>query len=346
MPRKTLWALSSCIVFALCSASCNDDIADGGGGGQGAALPRKIAVIDAGSSGSRLKVYEIKADSTIQRLYPTTAEETKASKGGALSDVANHPDSVRKYLVGMTASYPYATGGETIPLYVLATAGMRNQERSKTEGVYAKMAGVTETLNGFKLAKAMTISGRYEGFYAWIAANYENHSLKNSPKGTWEVGGMSMQFAFATNSTEVPEDRKVTRKDWGTIYCKSYVQGGIDAIYANTPDETPFVFTLPLEDMSAYVGDTQFFGLSSSLTYALNGIETAGSFDAYVQTLEREDKKHRFMFAYYMQWVLERLHLNGRVTPDPYDVNWSEGAAYDIVINKEEPEAFDYDKVL
>ena len=92
MPRKTLWALSSCIVFALCFASCSDDIADGGGGEQEAALPRKIAVIDAGSSGSRLKVYEIKADSTIQRLYPTTAEETKASKGGALSDVANHPD--------------------------------------------------------------------------------------------------------------------------------------------------------------------------------------------------------------------------------------------------------------
>ncbi len=47
-----------------------------------------------------------------------------------------------------------------------------------------------------------------------------------------------------------------------------------------------------------------------------------------------------------MKWLFDTLPLNGKVTAAPNDADWSEGAAYDIIINKQQPEAFDYDKKL
>ncbi len=341
--RKMMMALAFMMTWVMTMTACSDNT--GGADQPQLTLPQKIAVIDAGSTGSRLKVYEIQADSSIHRLFPATADEKKLSKGGALSDVANHVDSVRKYLEQMTSKYTITTG-ETIPLYVLATAGMRHQDEAKAAGVYSKMASLSGTMNGFRVKQAMTISGRYEGLYAWIAANYENHSLSASPVGTLEIGGMSMQVAFATTSTAVPADCKVTRNGWGTLYCKSYLNGGIDAIYAATPDTLPFQFTLPVEDISAYSGATSFFGCSTGVTKTLKGIEQAGSPEGYAQTLPRTDRYHNYMCAYYVPWVLEQLHITGRVTADPYDTDWTEGAAYDIVVNRQSPEPFDYTKAL
>lgn len=341
--HKLTMALVFCMAFAMTMTASNDNTSKGGQ--PSLALPQKIAVIDAGSTGSRLKVYEIKADSSIQRLFPTNAEEKARSKGGALSDVANHPDSVRKYLEQMTSQCTLSTG-DTIPLYVLATAGMRHQDQDKANGVYSKMASIAESMNGFKLQQAMTISGRYEGLYAWIAANYANRSLTVSPVGTFEIGGMSMQVAFRTTSTAVPADCMVTRKDWGTLYCKSYLNGGINAVYAQTPDTLPFVFTLPVEDISAYCDTTSFVGCSSSVTIVLKGIAQYGSPEAYAQSLPRSNRYHTFMCAYYVPWVLEKLHITGRVTPDPNDTDWTYGAAYDIVVNRQAPEPFDYTKAL
>lgn len=340
--RKMMMALAICMAMVMTMTACSDSISDGDGGVPSLILPQRIAVIDAGSTGSRLKVYEVKADSTILRLFPTTADEKTLSKGGALSDVANQADSVRKYLEQMTSKYTHDAIGETIPLYVLATAGMRYEEQDKTAGVYSKMASITEKLNGFKVQKAMTISGRYEGLYAWIAANYENHSLKASPVGTLEMGGKSMQVAFATTSAAVPADCKITRNDWGTLYCKSYLHGGIDAVYEATPDTMPFVFTLPVEDISAYCGNTSFFGCSTGVLKVLNGIAQYGSKEAYANTLPRSDRYHNFMCAYYLPWVIEKLNIDNRITADPYDTDWTEGAIYDIVINKQDPESFDY----
>ena len=122
--RKMKLALVVCLtmVMNVTMAACSDNDK---GNELVPSFPQRIAVIDAGSTGSRLKVYEVNADSTIQILFPTNADEKAKSKGGAISDVANQTDSVRKYLEQMTSKYTHDATGETIPLYVLATAGMR-----------------------------------------------------------------------------------------------------------------------------------------------------------------------------------------------------------------------------
>ncbi len=344
--HKMMMTIAFCMTLVMSITACSDNVNGSSEDNTEYTLPQKIAIIDAGSTGSRLKVYEIKTDSTIKIIYPTTEDEKTKSKGRALSTIVNHTDSVKKYIEQMTTNYSHVTSSETIPLYILATAGMRNQNKDIADGIYSKMTSIQEDINGFKVQKATTISGRYEGLYAWIAANYENNTLTTSSKGILEIGGASMQVAFATNSTTVPIDYKITRKNWGTLYCKSYLQGGIDAIYAQTPDTIPFKFTLPIEDISAYSSNTSFFGCSTGVRKILIGIEKEGSTDAYAQTLPRRDRYHNFMCTYYLQWVLENLHLTNRIIADPYDSDWTEGAAYDIIINKEAPEVFDYTKKL
>ncbi len=332
------FALVALVSAASCSSSDNDVIIP-------SPTSQKVAIIDAGSSGSRLHIYEVKYGNSISEIYPSNAEEKTASKGRALSTVANHPDSVRAYYNSMTSCYT-TTDTAHIPLYILATAGMRLEEQSKTEGIYGKLRSIGQA-NGFNLQNAMTISGRYEGLYAWIAVNYENGTLTSSPKGIIEVGGASMQLAFATTSTTLPADNSIQRTGWGTIYSKSYLGGGINEVYANTPDVEPFNFTVPLEDVSAYYpSNATFFGSSTPLQVALNGISEKGSFEAYVASLPRTDTNHSYVFAYYMKWLFENLHLEGKVTPVNSNAKWTEGAAYDILINKQQPEEFSYDTKL
>ena len=323
------------LLFVGCSTAHQADAAS---------FPQKVAIIDAGSSGSRLYIYEIKADSTVKLLYPASDQEKDESKGRALSTVANHPDSVRAYYDGMTLSNK--SGSENIPLYILATAGMRIQDQATADGVYNRLKGIGEA-NGFSLKAAMTISGRYEGLYAWIASNYENGTLTNSPKGIIEVGGVSAQLAFASKTSDIPADNKIVRQGWGAIYSKSYLDGGINWVYEHNEDKEPFVFSVPLEDVSAYYRDNMtFFGCSDPMKYTLTGIQDKGSFEAYVGTVPRTDQYHYYMFAYYMQWLFEKLQLTGKVTLPPNGAEWTEGAAYDIIINKQQPEIYDYDKKL
>ena len=333
--KKFLYFTLLVLLFVGCSADHQSDAAS---------FPQKVAIIDAGSSCSRLYIYEVKADSTVKLLYPVSDQEKKESKGRAISTVANHPDSVRAYYDGMTLSYK--SGSENIPLYILATAGMRVQDQATADGVYNKLKAIGEA-NGFSLKAAMTIAGRYEGLYAWIATNYENGTLTNSPKGIIEVGGVSAQLAFASKTSDIPEDNKIVRQGWGTIYSKSYLGGGLNWVYEHTEDKEPFAFSVPLEDVSAYYRDNMtFFGCSTPLNVALTGIQKTGSFEAYVGTLPRTDKYHLYMFAYYMQWLFEKLQLTGKVTLPANGAEWTEGAAYDIIINKQQPENYDYSKKL
>ena len=342
MPSNTI-SMKKMLIFtllALLFVGCTDQQSDE------TSFSQKVAIIDAGSSGSRLYIYEVKADSTVKLLYPVSDQEKNESKGRAISTVANHPDSVRAYYDGMTLCYKSGNEGENIPLYILATAGMRVQDKAKADGVYDKLRTIGEA-NGFSLKAAMTIAGRYEGLYAWIATNYENGTLTTSPKGIIEVGGVSAQLAFVPKTSDIPADNKIVRQGWGTIYSKSYVDGGLNWVYEHTEDKEPFTFSVPLENVSVYYSDnTTFYGRSKALTAALKGIQESSSFESYVAKLPRTDEYHTYMFAYYMKWLFDNLQLTGKVTTAPKDADWPEGAAYDIIINKQQPENFDYNKKL
>lgn len=319
---------------------------------------QKIAIIDAGSSGSRLYVYEIKKSSgDFTLVYPTPEQEAN-SKGRALSSVANHSDSVSVFLTTMTSKYNRKDTTERIPLYILATAGMRMLPKEKVESIYEKINSQTTEFNGFRLDTAMTISGRYEGFYAYIAANYKNGKLKfntSTPEssftsstttyGILEIGGASMQIAFAA---EEQYDNCISRGGLH-IYSKSYLGGGVDQIYKKNKDKTTLDFAVNWDGVSNLYGkELQYIGLGKPIGILLDAakVNSVSALRSYASSLPKNDSEknyHPWINAHYITWVIESLNLDEKILISKTKSDWTEGAALDILINQKKPEGFDYE---
>lgn len=325
----------------------------------------KVAIVDAGSSGSRLYVYEIDATCAqpVRLVYPMTKEQKKKSKGRALSSVANHSDSVYVFLQSLTANYV----ADSVDLYVMATAGMRLKPKAQADAIYEKLEALP-LVNGYSVKGAMTITGQYEGLYGWLAANYQNGTIgfntaatpqtltyTGTPCGILEIGGASMQLAFTTTSTH--EDG-LTRPGLGQIYCKSYLGAGADQMYRKSPRKgNTYEMVLDFEDVSDLYGkDMLFWGLSHPLNNVLNGMKehpnkrsNKAKIKAYVKSLKHfedsEKNYHPRFNSHYIQKLLREMGLRDRLIQSDKDDSWTLGAALDIAVYGEEPAAFDHDHI-
>ena len=323
---------------------------------------QKVAIIDAGSSGSRLFVYEVSLSGKkkINLLYPTNPQEKSAAKGRALSSIVSHTDSVRVFLESMTANYPC----DHIDLYVLATAGMRLKPKAHADSIYTMMKNQPAT-NGYKVKAAMTISGQYEGLYGWLAANYDHGNIgfassaaqnaftyTGTPCGILEIGGASMQLAF---TTDTPHKDCLSRPGLNQIYCKSYLGGGVDQIFKNTrQNRRGYKFKLKIEDVSdLYDNNTTFMGLGIPVNNVLKGIDEQKDkksykkkIKAYIRSLnDFEDSMknyHPRINSHYVKWVSKNFKLDGKLIQPKTDSSWTIGAAIDILVNQKYPEAFDH----
>ena len=323
---------------------------------------QKVAIIDAGSSGSRLFVYEVNltGQKKISLLYPTNPQQKSEAKGRALSSIVSHTDSVRVFLESMTAKYPC----EKIDLYVLATAGMRLKPKAHADSIY-NMMKEQPAVNGYSVKAAMTISGQYEGLYGWLAANYDHGNIgftssatQNSftytgtPCGILEIGGASMQLAF---TTETPNDDCLSRPGLNHIYCKSYLGGGVDQIFKNTKQtRRGYKFKLDVENVSKLYGDNAtFMGLGIPVNNVLKGIDEQKDkksykkkIKAYIRSLnDFEDTMknyHPRINSHYVKWVSKNFKLDGKLIQPKTDSSWTIGAAIDILVNNEQPEEFNH----
>lgn len=322
----------------------------------------KIAVIDAGSSGSRFYVYEVRTDSPtlVQTLYPRTPQQKKNSKGRPLSGLVPHTDSLSLFLQQLTDEYP----GDSTSVYIIATAGMRLKPQTQADSVYNLLKQLP-LINGYYVKEAMTLSGAYEGLYAWLAANYANGTLSHesgkpyldfsgTPCGILEIGGASMQLAFHTS-----QDHKdcLSRPGIGNVYCKSYLGGGVDQIFINSPRQgTSYTFNLPLESVSyLFPKNLTCWGIGKPISNVLKGMEKQGKgnsykkrINGYIESLnDFEDipqNYHPRINSHYIRWVLHNLNLEKRIRRPDQDPSWTIGAAIDIAVYNEQPQPYVCDK--
>lgn len=323
-----------------------------------------IAIIDAGSSGSRLFVYEI-AGQTVRCIFPMNEVQENKSKGEALSKI--QPQKANEFLDTMTNKYE-ATG-KTMNLYVLATAGMRLVNESRADSIYSQMRN--QTVNNYTVKEAMTISGRYEAFYAWIATNFRNKLLgfsistpykpltyTGTPVGIVEIGGASMQIAFAASGTENSNSSDlISRKGFSNIYCKSYLGGGADQIYGyykNSPFYKKYMETMDstLLDYSEKVPNLPhtpsgmfFYGLGKPIEVVMDSRNKYKSLKDYIGSINQEDSEtnyHPKSNAMYINWLFSQLKINRRVKTAQTQSSWTEGAVIDIIVNGVPPEKFNY----
>lgn len=307
-----------------------------------------IAIIDAGSSGSRLYVYCIENKNTLKKIYPQKEEEG-SSKGIALSKVAVDKGSVKTYVNNMTSKYKVSN---KVPLHILATAGMREVAKEDADSIYSYMKK-GETYNNYEIKSAMTISGRYEGLYAWIAANYQYKSLgfntsttekpltyTGQPYGIIEIGGASMQIAYPVPS-DFKDGNLISRKGFSNIYCKSYLGGGVDAIFKKPKNVCQIRNNFP------NIGslNVTFLGLGKPIGIVLDSVKKHESFDKYIGNITAVDTPENYhpkSNAVYMKTLFNN-RIPQNLTKSRDDISWTEGAAIDILINKQNPEPFNYD---
>jgi len=169
-----------------------------------AASSRYALIADAGSTSTRVYLFHLYSDGTD----PAKVQISDVGKGPALSSFHENPsqaaNAVRPQLEKAAGLIPEEMRA-AVPVSVFATAGMRLVPLKEQEAIYAGLSqGLLQSNYTFARDQfhARTISGREEGIFALIAANYLANRLyltlesAASPlMGVLDLGGSSTQVA-------------------------------------------------------------------------------------------------------------------------------------------------------
>jgi hypothetical protein len=173
-------------------------------------VPSHVAVVDAGSSGSRIAVYEsnsVPLDDPVRVM----SEEPDVPP---LSSFENDPAQAGPQGVGplldLLDAFVRSEGLDqsAVPVSVLATAGMRNVERRDPAAAVAIIDSVATYVasRGYTVGEVSIMSGQREALYAWVDANATSGTLADGENslGIVEVGGASAQVAFQSPEPDAP----------------------------------------------------------------------------------------------------------------------------------------------
>ena len=174
-----------------------------------AAAPAYIAVIDAGSSGTRLDLFTAQPGSfAVTRVMKSAPNTAGLSSFAEAPDKAG-PDAVAPLLAQLDAYL--AKEGVTIaevPVALRATAGMRALELVNAAAVKAIFAstGATLAASGHPVLANGILPSYQEASLAWVDTNALNGSLhqKVDSLGVVEIGGASAQVAFRSTAKAGP----------------------------------------------------------------------------------------------------------------------------------------------
>jgi apyrase len=201
------------------------------------------AVIDAGSKGSRLVIFRWQPETTLPRKriqIPETVGMKSVNPGLAAS--ALDPPSVKgplKELIDFAVETlkPLSVAFGSIPLYLKATAGMRDLIPAARDGVMIETIRFLANYSPFLFdsTHALVISGEEEGAYAWLSINALKGVLGSdrgeSSFGIIDLGGASIQISFVpeANHYVLQNCYPITLTDESTyrLYAKSYLHYGI-----------------------------------------------------------------------------------------------------------------------
>jgi len=192
-----------------------------------------IIYIDAGSTGSRLHIFQYEKSLSV----PTIKDVFSVNIKPGLSEYADHPESSGhslKKLFDDAAKFLLDQGADlrAVPVNLFATAGMRLLTEDKQQAIYLDVSNFIRNNYEFTIRDIKTISGKMEGFYGWLDINYLLENLQNhrATVGSIDMGGASTQIAFATKDTSKPDDEVSLNIDnqHYRVFSKSFLGLGQD----------------------------------------------------------------------------------------------------------------------
>eukprot|EP00933_Yihiella_yeosuensis_P006614 TRINITY_DN111349_c0_g1_i1.p1 TRINITY_DN111349_c0_g1~~TRINITY_DN111349_c0_g1_i1.p1 ORF type:complete len:454 (-),score=116.27 TRINITY_DN111349_c0_g1_i1:67-1428(-) len=200
-------------------------------------------IADAGSTGTRVYLFHLPASGN-------EVDIKDIGKGPALSSFQDSPEkameAVRPQLVKAKDLIPKELQAR-VPVKVFATAGMRLVPKDKADAIYRHLVeglgSGAEGLSPFPFdgesLTARTISGREEGIFALLAANYlakhMRHTLdavSGELMGVLDLGGSSTQVAAPPALTA--GENLVPRLGETDTFVKSYLKLGMERMRQRT----------------------------------------------------------------------------------------------------------------
>jgi hypothetical protein len=173
-----------------------------------AATTDYVAVIDGGSSGTRLALFAKGSGVTVKKIFRSSASVPGLSS--LVASPAKAGPTVVAPLLRDLEGYVRKEGIPVadVPVALLSTAGMRRVELNDPVAARKifKSTRKAITESGFPLRANKILPDVREASLAWLDANVDAGTL-NAPKraiGTVEVGGASAQVAFRTTATSGP----------------------------------------------------------------------------------------------------------------------------------------------
>ncbi|AGH54326.1 TPA: multidrug DMT transporter permease [Legionella pneumophila] len=183
-----------------------------------------IAVIDAGSSSSRLHIYAYDLDETNTPVAIREIWNRKAIPG--LSTIEHENKSVSAYMEKLFSDAPAVL----MPVYFYSTAGMRLLPKTHHRNVNQLVAEWFDRQYYWRLVTARTISGTEEGIFAWLATNYQLNLFQQEPQtlaGVMDIGGASVQIVIpVVNPSLVDHEHTTTIRLYGkefTVFSHSFL---------------------------------------------------------------------------------------------------------------------------
>ena len=238
--RKSVDLVGKCVFLLILVFSL------GGCGTSVEETSQYTAVIDAGSSGSRIYLYRVedRGAGKVPNLIQTG--NIKVEPG--LSSYAANPQQAGESLLPLIDyALQHLPSGvqESTTLHLFATAGMRELSEDSRNSVMAAVRIYLEANTPFIFdgaTDAMTIAGAYEGLYGWMAVNYiqDQFDPAGDREGIMEMGGASTQIAFLSNDGG---SRTLYRQFNGkkyVIYSKSFLGFGQNSIFQTVLGLDPF----------------------------------------------------------------------------------------------------------
>lgn len=158
-------------------------------------------MMDCGSTGTRLHIYHWKKRTDITEI-PEILELHSIKIDSPIAAGVTEARQVISELVTQAKQYVPAEMQKDVSIYAFATAGMRVLTETQSIPIWTAIREVLST-SGFKFVSlnARTISGNTEAVFGWLSANYLDNKFIGQSVGSMDLGGSSVQIAFATESS-------------------------------------------------------------------------------------------------------------------------------------------------
>ena len=157
-----------------------------------------MAVIDAGSTGTRLHIYAFDRNEYNEPVNIKELWINKIKPG--LATIGPSKDNVSAYMDRLFKKAPH----EKVPVYFYATAGMRLLPKTLQSQYFQSLTDWFNKKNEWPLKDIRTISGSEEALFGWLSVNQDlgHFGVKESSYvGVLDMGGASVQIAFPVTKT-------------------------------------------------------------------------------------------------------------------------------------------------